>query len=413
MSVVERIAEQACVFIPKADGAAVSFCTPDDEFLTVSAHGVIESLVGLTVPMADSFQGLAVRTRQAQVTHDAPHDQRLTPAIRDLNLRLGLQSWVVIPLLHGDVPIGTLLLTATRSDVFTQVDVDAMMSISQFISALVGSQSELSALLGELMSRADQTSQRFTARFLASVMLPEVAELDGLQAHVDTLLDAPDHIGAVFQPIVDVHTGTPVGYEGLTRFPAAAHLDVAQWFGVARKTGRGVSLELLALRTVLNAAHSIPDDFLLAVNLSPAAALDPGVQDVLASARRPLMVEITEHEPFPPDLSSGLAALRDSGVRIAIDDAGAGYASFTQLLRLRPDVIKIDGELIAGIDDDPAKRALAAAVVQLAAELDATTIAESVETPQQLDTLRRLRIHWGQGFHLGRPGPVGELVTPH
>jgi EAL domain-containing protein (putative c-di-GMP-specific phosphodiesterase class I) len=91
---------------------------------------------------------------------------------------------------------------------------------------------------------------------------------------------------------------------------------------------------------------------------------------------------------------------------MAVDDAGAGYASFAQLLRLRPDIIKIDGELIAGIDHDPVKRALATALTSLASELKAKLVAEAVETASQLNTLVQLGIEYGQGFHPGLPQPA-------
>jgi EAL domain-containing protein (putative c-di-GMP-specific phosphodiesterase class I) len=146
----------------------------------------------------------------------------------------------------------------------------------------------------------------------------------------------------------------------------------------------------------------MPSDCPLAGNLSPSAALEPAIQDVRTSQDRPLIVEITEQEPFPDDLGAGLSHLRDRGICVAVDDAGAGYASFTQLLlRLRPDIIKIDGELIAGIDDDPVKRALATALNSLASELHAKLVAEGVETPGQLQTLIRLGIEYGQGILAG------------
>ncbi len=95
--------------------------------------------------------------------------------------------------------------------------------------------------------------------------------------------------------------------------------------------------------------------------------------------------------------------LREHGIALAVDDAGAGYASFTQLLRLRPEFIKIDGELIADIDNDPAKRAIATALTSLGSEMNATMVAEAVETAGQLQALIDLGIEYGQGFHLACP----------
>ncbi|OBK48936.1 hypothetical protein A5655_03180 [Mycobacterium sp. 1081908.1] len=239
-------------------------------------------------------------------------------------------------------------------------------------------------------------------------MLPEAVETEGLQDRVDALLAQPDALSAVFQPIVHLTSGKTIAYEGLIRFPASSELTPTQWFNAARRVGRGVDLEHAALCTVLSGARGIPSDCPVAGNLSPSAALEPAIQDVLTFQGRPLIVEITEHEPFPDDLGAGLTHLRDHGIRVAVDDAGAGYASFTQLLRLRPDIIKIDGELIAGIDEDPVKRALATALNSLASELQAKLVAEGVETPSQLQTLIRLGVEYGQGIHLGQPQPGAD-----
>ncbi len=160
----------------------------------------------------------------------------------------------------------------------------------------------------------------------------------------------------------------------------------------------------------LSEAGPIPGDCPVSVNLSPSAALEPAIQDVLAAQDRALIVEITEHEPFPADLVLGLKSLRDRGVSVAVDDAGSGYANFTQLLRLRPEMIKIDGELIAAIDDDPVARAMATALKSLASELQAKTVAEAVETPSQLQTLIGLGIEYGQGFYLGPPSDAVDLI---
>lgn len=130
------------------------------------------------------------------------------------------------------------------------------------------------------------------------------------------------------------------------------------------------------------------------------------MQDILTSAEYRLVVEITEHEPFPEDFAVRLKPLRDKGIDLAIDDAGAGFASFTQLLRLRPDMIKIDGELTSDIENDPVKRALATSIVQLATELGSSTVAEAIENPQQMCALRALGIQYGQGYLLGRPGHI-------
>lgn len=402
VSLMSRIAEQTCLFTPKADGAAVSIYTPDEEFVVVSAHGLVESLLGLTLPSEGTFQGRAIETGQPQISHETSTDPLLTAQVREIGNRLGIHSLVVIPLMHNDIAVGALSVTATEANRFTDADVAAITSISRFVSALIDSHSELSRLLDDLLADPRTQNADSTARFLASVLLPEVIGDDQLHGRIDALLSEPALL-PVFQPIVDLSTGEPLGFEGLSRFPAAPEMTPAQWFDTARRLGRGYSLELLALHQILAAATRMPTDCFIAVNLSPLTALDPTVQDILCSAKRRLVVEITEHEPFPDDFAEQLKPLRAEGIELAVDDAGAGFASFTQLLRLRPDIIKIDGELTRGIENDPVKRALAGSIVQLATELGSLTIAEAIECHPQMLALRGLGINFGQGFLLGRP----------
>ncbi|WP_158249038.1 EAL domain-containing protein [Mycobacterium sp. ENV421] len=409
---VGRVAEQVSAFMHAADGAAVTLLRgSDDAYVTVSAHGVLAATTGFVVPRDTSFQGLAARENHPMLIHDALIDERLSARVRATNKQWGTRSWAVIPLKYNGDPIGSLLLAATTVGAFSESDVDALLAISEFVSALVGAQLQLSELLTQVMTDSDERGQRaLTARFVASVMVPEAVETESLQERLDAVLAQPDALRAVFQPIVRLEDGTTAAYEGLMRFPESSDLTPMHWFAAARRLGRGVDLEYAALCTILRAAHPIPDDCPVAVNLSPSAALEPAIHDTLAAQDRALIVEITEHEPFPADLESGLKPLRDRGVSIAVDDAGAGYANFTQLLRLRPDIIKIDGELIAGIDDDPVKRAMATALKSLASELRAKTVAEAIETPSQLETLIDLGIEYGQGFHLGRPSDVLDLA---
>ncbi|WP_156766934.1 EAL domain-containing protein [Mycobacterium sp. E796] len=407
VSLMGRIAEQACAFMQKADGAAVTLLrASDNAYVTVSGYGVLATTPGFVVPRQSSIQGVAAREKHPKLIDDALVDRRLSARVRAMNKQWGTRSWAAIPLMYNDHAIGSLLLAATAPGAFTETDVDAMLAISEFVSAVIGSQSQLSTLLTHVMTDcADRGQRALTARFIASVMLPEAAETEGLRGQLDALLSEPNALSAAFQPIVHLVSGTTFAYEGLIRFPASPELTPSQWFSVARRLGRGIELEHVALCTILSAAHGIPSDSPVAVNLSPSAALEPGIQDVLTAQDRALVVEITEHEPFPDDLGPSLRQLRDRGIRVAVDDAGAGYASFTQLLRLHPDIIKIDGELIIGIDNDPVKRALATALNSLASELHAKLVAEAVETPSELQTLIRLGIEYGQGIHLGAPQP--------
>jgi EAL domain-containing protein (putative c-di-GMP-specific phosphodiesterase class I) len=126
-------------------------------------------------------------------------------------------------------------------------------------------------------------------------------------------------------------------------------------------------------------------------------------------------VEITEQAQVEDydELNVALGHLREVGVRIAVDDAGAGYASLRHILRLEPDVIKLDKSLVRNVHRDRPRRALATALISFAAEIGATIVAEGIESAEELDALRDLGVTFGQGYHLARPHrpPVAPLVA--
>jgi EAL domain-containing protein (putative c-di-GMP-specific phosphodiesterase class I) len=128
-----------------------------------------------------------------------------------------------------------------------------------------------------------------------------------------------------------------------------------------------------------------------------------------------LVIELTEHVRVDdyPHLAESLWTLRERGVRLAIDDTGAGFASLMHILKLAPDYIKLDRQLTTGIDSDPVLRALASSLVHFAAETDAVLIAEGVETGAELAALRELGIRYAQGFHLSRPVAITGLAAAH
>ncbi|HWI04340.1 MAG TPA: EAL domain-containing protein, partial [Acidimicrobiales bacterium] len=124
-----------------------------------------------------------------------------------------------------------------------------------------------------------------------------------------------------------------------------------------------------------------------------------------------IVLELTEHTRVGDygALIEGLVRSRSEGVRIAADDTGAGYSGLHHLLRLRPNVVKLDIGLTRNIDEDPVRRALASALVAFAAEIDAVLVAEGVESVGELRSLRALGIPAAQGYRLGRPGPMSAL----
>ncbi len=237
----------------------------------------------------------------------------------------------------------------------------------------------------------------------------ERAGLAARRARVTSVLQRRE-VDVHVQPVVDMRTGAVVAHEALSRFPGAVE-GPATLFADAAAVGLGVQLELLAARATLDVAGRLPRGLPLAVNLSPQALLSGEVGDVLLDGARDtaLTVGITEHDPiedYGPVLAA-LEPLRAAGVRLSVDDAGAGYASLRHILRLQPDTIKLDIALVSGVDADPARQAMTAAMVAFAAETGATLVAEGVETTGERDALLTRGVRLGQGHLFGRPVPVG------
>jgi PAS domain S-box-containing protein len=227
----------------------------------------------------------------------------------------------------------------------------------------------------------------------------------------------------VLQPIFSLQNGRVIGVEALSRFPARPRQGPDRWFADAHEVGLGVPLEVLAVQTALALAVTLSPDSYIAVNVSPATLTSPALQQALTAGPIPasrIVLELTEHV-FVDDydeLSRAMTKLRAHGLRLAIDDAGAGFASFRHILRLQPDIIKIDQAITREINTQPAHRALTAAMVMFALEVGSTTIiAEGVETADELRTIASLGIDAAQGYFLGRPtatatawDPIADLV---
>ena len=210
-----------------------------------------------------------------------------------------------------------------------------------------------------------------------------------------------------FQPIVDTHRGTVVGYESLARFSGPPDVGPDCWFALARAAGVGVELEAHALQTALEARSALPVNCFLSVNVGPEALLSAPVAAVFAAAGdlRGVVVEITEQTAVDNycALSDAIAPVRAAGALLAVDDAGAGFASLKHITVLRPDFVKVDRGLIEGIDTDETKAAVVEALGMFTSRLDSWLVAEGVETIAELDRLLSLRVPLAQGYGLGLP----------
>ena len=218
---------------------------------------------------------------------------------------------------------------------------------------------------------------------------------------------AGDGPAMALQPLVDLRGGRVVGYEALARFPEEAGWTPDRWFAEAGALGLGPQLEGAAVRSALRLLPDLPPGTSMAVNLSPEALCsDDRIVDRLAdSSPHRVVVELTEHArvAYSQQLTDRLVALREAGIRIAVDDAGSGYAGLEHILHLGPEVLKLDRVLVQGIAAHPGRQAMCEAMVRFTQRTGAELVAEGVETDADLEELRRLGVGLAQGFLLGRP----------
>jgi EAL domain-containing protein (putative c-di-GMP-specific phosphodiesterase class I)/AmiR/NasT family two-component response regulator len=225
---------------------------------------------------------------------------------------------------------------------------------------------------------------------------------------------AGEGLTIVFQPIVDLRGGRISGVEALSRFTDEPKRGPDVWFAEAAEVGLQAELEMTAARAALAELESLPEDAYLSVNLSPESVTSSMFRDIfLSTSVEKVVVEITEHAAVQDyaALANALREFRMGGGRLAVDDAGAGFASLRHILRLGPDIIKLDVTLTRGIDVDEASQAMAGALATFASKTHATIVAEGIETAEELSALRDLGIFQGQGYLLARPGHL-PLASP-
>ena len=233
------------------------------------------------------------------------------------------------------------------------------------------------------------------------------ARRERLSARIRRLIDG-DGLGVALQPIVDLASGEIVGAEALARFTGAdgETIPTEDCFLDAHALGLGTELELAAVRLALASHDRLPEGLYLALNASPTLLAGSELIGMLAGHdRRPLVVELTEHHAVEDYFALGrsLDELRSHGIRVAIDDVGSGFSSFRHVTRVNPEILKLDRSLVCGIDDDPVRQSLAAAIVAFAADVGAVVVSEGIESESELACLRELAVGLGQGFFLGRP----------
>jgi EAL domain-containing protein (putative c-di-GMP-specific phosphodiesterase class I) len=263
------------------------------------------------------------------------------------------------------------------------------------------------------LTRRDESLMKVLASAASVIIEPEVRE----QQRRDDIVDRLDPLAAaggptvVLQPIVDLATGLRVGAEALSRFPREWGKAPDVVFEEAHSIGRGHEVELLALRGA--AAHLDRVGGYVAMNVSPQTLLTPEFTALLGDL--PLdrvLLELSEHDPVEDyaALTGALLPFRTAGLRLAIDDVGAGFSSLRHIVVTDPDVIKMDRSIVSGLDTDPVLARLVASLVTFGHGCGVKVVAEGIETASEAARLRDLGVDLGQGWFYGRPGPPEDLA---
>lgn len=220
----------------------------------------------------------------------------------------------------------------------------------------------------------------------------------------------------VFQPMYRFDSGELFTVEALTRF----HTDPPQppnvWFDRATAAGLGIELELATLHAAVDAYYALDIDAPISVNASPACLIDPRLAALFSRlGERQIVIEVTEHAIINdyPVLREALKTFNIDNIRFAIDDAGAGFASFRHILNLNPDIIKLDVTLVRNMEPNTIQYALAENLVKFAHQINAHIVVEGIETIEDLTAWRTLGADAAQGFFLARPAPTAPATQSH
>ena len=298
-----------------------------------------------------------------------------------LHTDLATQALAYAPVRHGKL-VGLMTIASA--------EVDAIARLTEILPALLEFAGFAGALLGPAIVDLTEIG---LARDRISRTIAEVA------------------FRSVFQPILDLATGEYAGYEALTRFSSGTAPDVV--FADARVAGLEAELELATLAASISAAAALPPGGWLGLNVSPnLVTADNGLGALLRRANRPLVLEVTEHTAIPDyaALRASVGRLRPE-VRVAVDDAGAGIANFSHIVELRPAFVKLDIGLVRRLNTDLTRQALVIGLLHFASESASQTIAEGVETEEELATLRKLGVPFVQGYLVGRPASAAEWLA--
>jgi EAL domain-containing protein (putative c-di-GMP-specific phosphodiesterase class I) len=359
--------------------------------------GFMPLSVGLSGPLDESYCKLVCEGALSRIVRNAQDEAAVAHIAATRALPVGAHLSVPIRFSDGRL-YGTFCCFSRSADpTLNERDLAVMNTFADFATRML-----------------ERTYLAEAARARARTKLARITRDDLFEIH--------------YQPLFEVAGGALVGHEALARFPrdpdapapaadgggrgeggAVADRLPDAWFREASQAGMLESFELAVLRKALAGLPRLPAPTYLSMNVSPETILAGHVDALFTGLPVDRCVlEVTEHASVTdyPLIAERLSRLRAAGLRLAVDDAGAGFASFRHILSLAPDIIKLDASLIQRIDVDRGRRALAAALIRFAEEIGSRVVAEGVETAGELQVLRELKVDEAQGFLLGRPAPL-------
>lgn len=347
------------------------------EFTHIRADCPVPVAPGIAEPLEQTLCQAVLDGRLPALMHDAQQHDAALPMPITLALPVGSHLNVPLTLSDGQV-YGTFCCVSRTPDLsLTERDMATLRAFAQLAAQQIESE------LGTTRSRSAITER------IGAVL-------------------AADTLTILHQPIHDLRSGQPVGVECLARFADAAERGPDCWFAEAATVGLGKDLELLAVRAALRTLPHVPTGCYVAINVSPETVISGALRALIGGGTpERLVIEVTEHCAVTDyaALIAQLQPLREHA-QIAIDDVGSGYAGLRHIVDLRPDILKLDMSLTRQIDTDPARRALAHALVSFAREIGCKLVAEGVETEAERGTLAQLEVGLAQGYLFSRPMPV-------
>lgn len=415
-SVLERIIDA----VPSCDGASLELLSSGNYLIYVNCAGKIKPFVGLTVDIKGSLSGKAMMTGETQISTDTFNDPEVDRQACEIT---GIRSMALLPLRYNLQVFGVLKISSSVPNSISQSDAELVELLAEFVALAVGSLSELSTLAARYLSFAQGHGNTIDSgamamevidQFVSGILAPHATNKLEKRKDVESLF-TDGKLNIVFQPIVDLASNKTRSVEALSRFKTDPYRSPDLWYKDANDVHLGVELELHAIELILKQLGQIPSQVELSLNVSPDAIESFHLGELLDSLDDELchriILEVTEHVEVEDyaQLNSILNRFRKRGIKVAIDDTGSGISSLTHILEINPDIIKLDRSLITNIDKDPVRFSLANALVVFAEKIDATVVAEGIETKEELDTVGKLGINMGQGFYLARPAELSEL----